>query len=320
MTVLLPAYNAERYLPEAIRSVLDQTHTEFELIVINDGSRDRTLEIAKEFAELDKRVRVITHTNRGIAASLNVGIEAAASDWIARMDADDIMLPTRLERQLAFFSANPTVDLTSSLVIYINERGETIGRSSSPFVRTEEVDKVVAANDIIGFHHPAVMVRKPALEGVKGYRPEFVPAEDIDLYNRMVEQGYTVLLQPEYLLKYRIHGASECAERIREQRIKLAWIKGCLTARRAGRREPSLQEFLSERAKRPFFIRLNQERKDLAKIFYKQAVTRYVSGQYSSFPRFIMAAILQPGHVLGQVGRRFRSRRSMGKSGPTGNR
>src|SRR6476661_6812532 len=100
VSILMPAHNAQRYLTEAVRSVLAQTHVNFELLAIDDGSTDRTGRILRSFANQDPRVKVVAHENRGMGRALNGAMEVARGEWLIRMDADDVMLPHRIERQL----------------------------------------------------------------------------------------------------------------------------------------------------------------------------------------------------------------------------
>src|SRR3954447_7753370 len=101
VSVLMPCYNAERFLPEAIQSILDQTFRDFEFVIVDDGSTDNTRNVLRMFAEGDDRIRVIDNDHGGISGALNRGIQECRGEWIARMDGDDIALPDRLEKQIA---------------------------------------------------------------------------------------------------------------------------------------------------------------------------------------------------------------------------
>ncbi|HUG15035.1 MAG TPA: glycosyltransferase, partial [Thermomicrobiales bacterium] len=204
ISVVLPAYNAERFAAEAIDSVLAQTHTDFELILIDDGSTDSTLDILRSYAARDCRIKVLAHENLGVARAMNQAMSVAQSNWIARMDADDIMEPRRLERQVAFVAEHPDLAVTSCLVTYIDAGGRTLGRSAPEFTSDEEVRKTRDAGTPIGFHHPGVLMRRDVVVGIGGYRSEFVSAQDMDLWNRIADAGGRILVQPEYLLRYRI--------------------------------------------------------------------------------------------------------------------
>src|ERR1700722_2841244 len=116
LTVAMPVYHNERFLAAAIESVVGQSYRDFELLVCDDGSSDGSLDIARRYAQADNRIRVLAHPNVGICNTMNDAIAHSRGEWIACMHGDDVMLPQRLERQVAFVQANPDVDLTSCLV------------------------------------------------------------------------------------------------------------------------------------------------------------------------------------------------------------
>jgi glycosyltransferase involved in cell wall biosynthesis len=312
VSIVMPAYNASRFIAHAIESVLAQTWQDFELIVINDGSTDTTLEIAEKYAAQDGRVKVYTQPNLGFAETLHRGFQLAASDWVFRMDADDLMRPNRLERQLAFIAEHPELSVASSLVRHIDNNGRVIGKDNSRLFTHEAIEKLVAANELIGFCHPAVALRKSAVQAVGGYRKQFWPAEDIDLWSRLAEHGYKMLVQPEYLLDYRMHGSSATISGARLTRTKVRWLKDCMLRRRAGKPELDLESFLVSQRSAPFLVRLNRERKDLAKILYKAAVSHYARREYLSLAaKLVAASLLQPTYALRQV----TSKTALGRQG-----
>lgn len=313
VSIVMPAYNAGMFISQAIESVLAQTYRDFELIVVNDGSTDNTLEIVEGYAALDARVKVYSQINQGTAHTLNRCIDLASSDWVFLMHADDLMRTNRLERQLDFIRKHPELAVASSLVNHIDSKNRIIGKDNSKLLTHEAVAELVASNKLIGFNHPAAALRKTAVVEVGGYRQAFWPAEDIDLWNRLVEKGFRILVQPEYLLKYRMHGASASIARARLTRTKVRWLKDCMVRRRSGRSELDLESFLLSQHSAPLLTRLNRERKDLAKIFYKAAVMHYAQTEYLRlFLKLVLAVLLQPKLVLGQViskaliGRRIR--------------
>jgi glycosyltransferase involved in cell wall biosynthesis len=302
VSVVLPAYNSSRFISQAIESVLAQTWRDFELIIIDDGSTDNTLEIAEKYAARDPRVRVYTQPNAGLSQTLHRGIDLSVNEWVFRMDNDDLMRPNRIERQLAFINEHPELAVTSCLVRHIDSNNRIIGKDNSRLFTHESVAAVVSANELVGFSHPAVAFRKSAVLAVGGYRKEFFPAEDIDLWNRLLEKGYKILVQPEYLLDYRMHGNSATISGARLTRTKVRWLKDCMLRRRAGKPELDLESFLLSQRSAPLLTRLNRERKDLAKIFYKAAVSHYAQREYPQLAcKLLVAVLLQPRLVLGQV-------------------
>ncbi|MEO8068477.1 MAG: glycosyltransferase [Flavobacteriales bacterium] len=206
ITVVMPVYNAAAYLRSAIDSVLAQTCGDFELLLIDDGSTDGSAGVITSFN--DPRIRLIVHKqNQGLVASLNEGIADAYGTCIARMDADDLMHPQRLEKQLHFMQANPGVDIVATFVDVLNADGEATGvwDTDRASVSEEEIRRTMPRTNCIA--HPTVMMRASALANTR-YRPEQVGSEDWDLWLRLLSQGHRIAKIPEALLKYRMHASS----------------------------------------------------------------------------------------------------------------
>jgi glycosyltransferase involved in cell wall biosynthesis len=206
VTVLMPVYNAERYVAEAVQSILDQTFRDFELLIIDDGSTDRSPEILGEYARRDGRLRLVRRENRGLVATLNELIGLAQGELIARMDADDLALPRRFERQVAFLRAHPEVVVVGSRVVAVDPDGDELFEMCS-----EQTHEEIDAAHLKGIGgilcHPAVIMRADAVRSVGGYRTEFHLSEDLDLWLRLAEVGRLHNIQ-ETLLKYRQHVSS----------------------------------------------------------------------------------------------------------------
>ncbi|HEX7809479.1 MAG TPA: glycosyltransferase family 2 protein, partial [Thermoanaerobaculia bacterium] len=153
VSVLLPVWNGERFLAEAVESVLRQTHESLELIVIDDGSSDGSLAIAEEFAARDSRVVVIHTPHRGLPSALNAGTAVARGRYVARMDADDVSLPTRLARQTEYLDANIDVVAVGSAVEVIDETGDFLGHKT--FATDHEQITAALLVGLTPFSHPA---------------------------------------------------------------------------------------------------------------------------------------------------------------------
>jgi glycosyltransferase involved in cell wall biosynthesis len=302
VTVLMPAYNAGRYIARAIASVLAHTHGDLELLVIDDGSKDDTFAVATACAARDPRVKAITQANAGIAHTMNRGLELAGSEWVFCMHADDLMMPDRIERQLAFLAENPYVAVASSLVLYLNDEDDVVGRGRSPFTDPQAVKRAVENGEVIAFNHPASVLKKSAVQEAGGYRQEFWPAEDIDLWNRIVERGHRVAVQDEYLLKYRIHGSSASIGRARLMQQKAIWMERCIASRRAGNPEPTWEQFLASRRSASPFERFLDWRREMGRTFYQAAIHHFSTRSYRRLvPTMLAAAVLEPALVLGRV-------------------
>ena len=213
MTVLVAVHNGADYLVEAIQSILDQTYQDFELLVIEDGSTDHTLERLRSFA--DERLRVIQNEqNLGLIRSLNRGLEASNGALIARMDADDICLPSRLQKQVSFLQKNPRVDVVGSNV----ERFQGDRKRSNTFLPNcpDSVDWRMRFSCCL--YHPTIVARREFFERAGGYDPSFPHAEDWALWLSQLDTSrYAVL--PDVLLRYRVHGNSVGSKSAAIQRV-----------------------------------------------------------------------------------------------------
>lgn len=197
VSVVMSCYNAEKYLRPAIDSILNQTFCDFEFIIWNDGSTDSTEEIIKSYS--DSRIRYFYHENTGLGRALNLACKEALGEYIARMDADDIALPNRFEKEVEFLDKNKDYILVSSAVNYINKEGEYLGRSF-PYTWDRILKRVVFTKSLIV--HPAVMYRRNAYLASNGYM-NILGGEDRVLWGRMMHLGkYANLAIP--LLNYRI--------------------------------------------------------------------------------------------------------------------
>ncbi len=299
LTVIMPAYNAQRFIAEAIASVQAQTMNDWQLHVVDDGSTDGTLAIARQIAMTDSRILVSTAPNSGIANVMNRALLAAATEWIACMHADDIMLPHRLERQIAFAAEHPQVAVLSSLVKWIDEAGKPLGQSRSDSTTPADVERKLAAGGVLAFTHAAVLLKRSVALGVGGYKQEYFPAEDTELWNRIAAAGYGVLVQPELLLKYRLHAASASMSRSAEMIRKLSWVEAGIAASRKGHEVPTWEQFVQHRKSLSWPRRVNALRKEWGHIFYQTAIGHVASRQrIRSLPTLAFAAILSPEFVL----------------------
>ena len=216
ISVVMAVYNGGVYLSEAIDSVLNQTWQDFEFIIINDGSTDESEKIINSYKETDSRVFAIHRENKGLVESLNEGIALAQSDFIARMDADDISLPYRFALQYQFLNDHPDVVCVGGDPIIIDEDGEEITRLFTPpdDVRIQEM----LLSGHCPIEHPTVMFRRAVAESLGNYRKEYETAEDYDLWLRMGEFGQLAnITRP--LLKYRYLNSSISAKNQTQQAL-----------------------------------------------------------------------------------------------------
>lgn len=204
VSVVMSVYNAERYLREAVESILNQTFQNFEFLIINDGSRDRSEEIIRSYK--DSRIRFISRENKGLVTSLNEGIAKARGRYIARQDADDASRSGRLDWEVGFLDKNPDVGMVGSNYIITNEEGRKVGETC---VFTNPNDLKVALAVSNQFGHGSVMIRKSVLEKVGDYDPKAIAVEDYDLWTRISRVSKVAnIKEPLYLWRRRAEGIS----------------------------------------------------------------------------------------------------------------
>jgi len=204
LSVVLPVYNAEKFVAKAVQSVLDQTYKDFELIIINDGSRDSSLEIIQSFK--DPRIRLIDQENQGLAKTLNIGLKLAKGDYIARMDADDICLKHRFQEQITYLKKHPDIGLLGTAVEIIDENDKHLSYHA-PYIGHS---KLVQFMNEKGnpFKHPTVMFKKDLAVECGGFNEQIGKYfEDYFLWNLIAEKAKVENL-PKVLLKYRMSSGS----------------------------------------------------------------------------------------------------------------
>ena len=200
ISVIMPAYNAEKYIGEAIRSILGQSFRDFEFIILNDCSTDRTEDVIRSFDD-PRIVYLKNERNMGVAATLNRGLAVAQGQYIARMDADDISHPERFGKQAAYLDIHPEVAVLGSDLECFNEDGVIRTGWSVSEPGQMKVDMFFSC----GLAHPSVMMRADVIQALGGYDPDYNGLEDYELWCRVLEKHHITTL-PQILLRYRIHG------------------------------------------------------------------------------------------------------------------
>lgn len=205
VSFLVSAHNNQKYILASVRSLLSQTWIEYEIVIVDDASTDGTAAILEEFTHYDSRIRVIrNHENLGLTKSLNIGLARCGGTYIARMDADDIALPDRLQKQLDFLESNPNVAACGSLGVYIDEAGKEIGPKDLPTTYEAIKKKLLFNNQFI---HSSLFFRKSVLDKMGGYNEAFKTAQDYELMMR-IAATYPVANLSDRLIKWRVRRGS----------------------------------------------------------------------------------------------------------------
>ncbi|MCR5883024.1 glycosyltransferase [Rhizobacter sp. J219] len=217
VSVVIPAKNAEATLPETLESLCAQSFRDFEVVLVNDGSTDGTAAVAAAFAER-LSLRVVTHeASKGVAESINDGLRAGDSEFVARLDADDLAAPQRLERQLSFLRSRPGVDVCGShMQIFSVEDGQRVDRHVLAHP-TESAEIRTALLQRCAISHPSVLCRRSTFERFGFYDPRFDFAEDYELWCRASLLGAQFANLPEVLTHYRKHAGQVSSQKAQLQ-------------------------------------------------------------------------------------------------------
>ncbi|NJN10966.1 MAG: glycosyltransferase [Richelia sp. RM1_1_1] len=203
ISVVMSVYNASAYLRESIESILNQTYTDFEFIIINDCSTDNSWEIINEYAKKDSRIVLINNPeNIGLTKSLNKGLKIAKGEYIARQDADDVSLPQRFGKQVLVLDENPEVILVSCDLEVIDSEGNPYSKYQRSCKPEFVAWYLLFYNYLAG--HSQVIFRREPVSKLGGYCETYLYAQDYQLWSRLVKIGQIYIL-PEILLQYRVH-------------------------------------------------------------------------------------------------------------------
>jgi glycosyltransferase involved in cell wall biosynthesis len=242
LSVIMAVRDGARHLDEAMASILGQSRSDFEVIVVDDGSRDATPELLARWATKDARVRVVHQERCGLAASLNRAASLARGHYLVRQDADDISHPERLARQIAQLEYEPDLAAVGSAVEVIDEFGSVVGALPVAFGR--EAVRCGIVNARVTPVHGSTVIRRTAFERVRGYREAFDASQDFDLWLRFLEAGAQLDNVADPLYRWRRH-ADSVSSRHRTMQLRSAGVMLAFAEERRRRGSDSYAEFLA---------------------------------------------------------------------------
>jgi glycosyltransferase involved in cell wall biosynthesis len=302
VTVLMSVYNGMPYLPEAVDSILKQTFRDFVFLIINDGSTDGTEDYLKRLT--DQRVRVVHQSNRGLGAALNRGIAMCETEFLARMDSDDVSLPLRLEAQVDYLSAHKKVGLVGTQIAYFTAAGRS---GFSPPLASEH--EAIYADLLRGVHamvHASFMCRTSVIKAIGGYRVDTM-GQDWDLFLRMGEASRLANLN-RVLYLYRIHAGSVHASDQLNIKRQHSYACHCARRRAQGRPEITFEEMVAEQRARPSLQRMAEVWDVYAFSQYRRALGEVLSRHwFRGYARLAWAALCSPRRTSWRMARAIRN-------------
>ncbi len=302
MSVVVPAYQSERYIGEAVRSALAQTVTAIEVIVIDDGSTDATAAIVERLAASDSRIRIVRQARGGVSAARNRGLAEARGRWVALLDADDVWLPARLERQLNFLTANPDVAVLGCYGWHIGPDGRRTGVFEVGPRDREHFAHLRNRGDVIFLLVSSVLMDREVARRLGGFREAYRVGQDIELWTRLADHNL-ILVLPERLVGYRMHEATNSMQQFFTQKETVLLVARNAVLRRTGRDEISLDELRATLRAEPLTARLRRQRVWRGHFWYRKAGLRLAAGDRLGAIWLIGAFALAPEEVVNRLRR-----------------
>jgi len=293
ISVMMSCYNGSRWLREAIDSVLAQTYENFEFILVDNGSTDDTWNIIQSYRDKDKRIVAISKKNTLLPDSLNVGIVQAKGEWIARLDADDLCEPTRLEEQINFVRKHPEVVLLGTGFIEIDEQGQVIKKHLYPSKHSVLVQHLEHLQSF--FPHSSAFYRLDTVRLIGGYNLHFRMAQDWQLWSELALRGKVMCL-PKYLVHIRKHPDQLSSEnKGKSVNHEAMAVVVCRFLRKAGRKDPSVD---ASAKKWILFLNWIEKRMEELDVFEKRKAWADARAKYFATKNRLNGAIRFGTHLL----------------------
>lgn len=308
VSVLMTVYNGMPYIRQAVQSILDQTLTEFEFIIVDDGSNDETPAFLASLK--DPRVQIVTQANGGTAAAANHGLEHVTTPFVARFDADDICMPDRLEKQLEFLKANPEVGLVGTQVANTGDAGT--GKSLNlPLSHEDIFDGLMSGRHALA--HSSLMMRTSVLKGIGGYWKLRI-TDDWDMMVRMGE--VSKLRNLDYVgMHYRVHTGSLNGASMKKMHRSIRFAIECGRRRQSDLPSITYEEFVQQLESRPLLKRVGEACHIHAMANYRVAVAEILGGKrFRGYVRMGWAALCSPSRTFERVARVFKGHPSSASS------
>jgi glycosyltransferase involved in cell wall biosynthesis len=304
VTVVLPVHNAQRYLDQALSSCREQTVRDLEILVIDDGSTDESLVIAQQHAAEDPRVRLVVQEQRGVSAARNRGMQLARSTWIALEDADDVSLPLRLERQLAFLERNPEVVALGTHGWHIGANGRRLSVHDIGPRDAAHLERIRRRGQCVWLQTSSVVMRRDLALQLGGFQSGYGVAEDVEMWTRLADE-HVVLALPERLHEYRVHPASLSMTRFFDQLQQTSRVELNAGRRRTGLPELDSAAFRRWQRARTLAARVHEALTWRSRYCYRMAGARLINRRPDGFAWLVASWVIAPSVPLGRLRRQL---------------
>lgn len=319
ITVLVPCKNGAKFLQQMLNSVLKQSFSDYEVLVVDDGSIDESREIVLRYAESHAKIKLEHCPGEGIVSAMNHGIKVSDSEFIARIDVDDELYPNRLESQIGEFLADSGLAFCGSAITVCDANGDSKGMIRFPMKNGAIVAGLREGRWVIA--HPAVMYKREVIQTLDAYSEDAKHAEDLDLWLRAAKSGYRFKNIPRALTKFRVHGNNDTIlnrEKHHQQRIYALWrdysSRSCLSIKHEQERLFSLFSILALSASKVNTVHFDRLLQDLRDHRIKQVLTggfilqkfvfsllkyNFINMKISNLPEILALLVISRGRLLG---------------------
>jgi len=275
ITIIIPCYNNGKFLNDSIKSVLYQTYKNFDLYLINNGSTDNSLDIMRIHESKDKRIFVVNYkkkTSRG--KSVNNLLKRLKTKWVAVLDADDLYFKNKIKEQVNFLQKKKNIGMLSCLAKYTIDGKKTFGISNNPFSNLNSCFNIIKNYKNIGLLFPGIIFDRNVVIKIGGMRDKFWPSDDLDLSNRIAENGYIVYSIPKPLMMYRMSNSSSMGnlKKFIEGKKKAGWVKHSLIQRINHKKEISFKNYIKQSRHVNNYKIISNLFEDCSDFFFRQIV------------------------------------------------
>jgi glycosyltransferase involved in cell wall biosynthesis len=265
LTVIIPVYNGMPFLPETVESILQQTYEDFRLLIIDDGSKDESLNYLKLLG--NSRVKVIHQNNMGLCETLNQAIKNVETEFVARLDQDDIALPQRLQEQMDFLMTHRDYDFVLSNISKISTNGKSFGHYEKNY---SELISDYDWGQYGCLAHSTICFRKEAFLKLGGYRQSLYPVDDYDLLLR-ADENFKIAVINKPLVKYRIHSKAGTFKTFNDMQIKSRYVEVIAGMRRSGEPEISMDDYVKTCDRMSLFDKFRTYTHTKGKLLFRQS-------------------------------------------------
>lgn len=295
----MPAYNSSKYISETIDSIIHQTHKDWELIIINDGSTDNTFDIIETYAKNNEKIKIFTVQNSGVSAARNFGVDQSKYNWLAFCDSDDLWLSNKLEKQCEFIEENPDVGLVASAFWNMGSLGNKGQKVKNDKPNTiEEFHKMNLQGVVFRPRTSTVVVSKDIFNSVGGFNHTLTVSEDTDLFDRIAQKTICICL-PEPLMYYRLHTSSLSSQQFRKQ-FMTGYYMELRAQKRVQGKALDYNEFLTWYESVPLYRKLARWLNMNSRLFYRNAGSRIANRNYFVGTTLMVTSFLFNPFLIGQ--------------------